>query len=453
VQRQYIDRSGDVHLFKYRGLKLVYDVNSSSLHEVDNLGWEAIELYRQGKERKEAEYLLSQSYPLEEVKETLDQIEALQKERLLFSSEPPLQREKLSCRDVKALCLFISHHCNLNCRYCFNYREGRHEKFSHMSREVGKKAVDFLLQGEGFFREIDFFGGEPLLNFSLVRDIVRYAREKSISQGKEFSFTLTTNATLLDEKMMKFLNDEDINVILSLDGRPCVHDKMRPFKNGRGSYEATVQNIKKLLQGRENNYYIRGTYTALNRDFTEDIKHFLELGFYSFSLEPAVTSAEGLALKEEDLPLLEREYDRLVDLYLEYRVKNIPFVFYHFILDLEQGPCLYKRLSGCGAGIDYLAVASDGSVYPCHQFVGLDEFYMGNITEEPFSLDLEKGEKIAFSAHEKEECRRCWARYLCGRGCAASSYFIAGDLKKTYDIGCHLEKIRLERALYLQAVI
>jgi uncharacterized protein len=441
-------------MFKYGGLLLVYDVNSGSLHQVDDLAWEAIDLLREGSGRERARGLLSRSYPPDEVEEALCQVDELREERLLFSPAVPLQNEKLSPGGVKALCLFISHSCNLGCRYCFARRDSQGKRLSHMSWEVGKKAVDFFLEYEGGrFREMDFFGGEPLLNFPLIRDIVGYARERALPRGKEFSFTLTTNASLLDEQAIDFLNREDINVILSLDGRPAIHDLMRSFKNGLGSYETTVENSKKLLQGRgNNNYYIRGTYTRHNLDFSNDVRHLLKLGFASLSLEPVVSAEESLALREDDLSLLEHQYDLLVDLYLEQKEKGSPFLFYHFILDLEKGPCLYKRLSGCGAGLDYLAVAADGSLYPCHQFVGMDEFYMGNITAEPFIINREVGARLAAAAREKEACGCCWARYLCGNGCAASSYFMTGDLQKTYNLGCALQKIRLERALYLQAV-
>jgi uncharacterized protein len=420
-------------MFKYRGLQLVYDVNSGSLHQADDLAWDAIGLLRDGNDREQVARVLSHRYPPGEVEEALAQLDALHKEGLLFAPEPQLPDEKPAFWGVKALCLFISHSCNLRCRYCFTRRDSSQKTLSHMTPEVGKKAVDFLLQSDGGrFREIDFFGGEPLLNFPLVREIVGYARERASLQGKEFSFTLTTNATLLDEQAIDFLNREDINVILSLDGRPAVHDLMRSFKNGRGSYKATVTNITRLLQARgNNNYYIRGTYTRKNLDFTNDIRHILELGFSSLSLEPVVSSDDSLGLREADLPVLEREYDLLVDLYLEYREKKRPFQFYHFLLDLEKGPCLYKRLSGCGAGVDYLAVAADGSLYPCHQFVGMEEFYLGNITAEPFVFNRGAGQKLAAASREREACLQCWARYLCGGGCAASSYFSAADLETT----------------------
>jgi uncharacterized protein len=443
----------DIHLFKYKDLQLVYDVNSGSLHAVDNLGWEAIDLLAEGCTSEKVRSLLHDRYPADEISTVLQQVDKLRQERCLFAPEPSVKHDQLFSFGVKALCLFISHSCNLGCRYCFTQRDTG-KRSSHMTWEVGKKAVDFLLEQEGGrYREIDFFGGEPLLNFPLISEIVSYARHKSPQRGLEFSFTLTTNATLLDEEKTDFLNKEDINVILSLDGRPSVQDLMRSFKDGRGSYDRTVENITEFLHSRgKKNYYIRGTYTRNNLDFCQDIEHFLSLGLDSLSLEPVVSQGESYTIQAEDLPFLEQEYERLVDLYLEQKTKGSPFHFYHFALDLEKGPCLYKRLSGCGAGVDYLAVAADGALYPCHQFVGMDDFYMGNITYEPFVLRREVGEKMAAAALEREACSSCWARYLCGRGCAATAYFLGGALHKTNDLSCALQKIRLECALYLQAV-
>ena len=449
----------DVHTFQYGGLKLVYDVNSGSLHEVDNLAWELITLLLEGRSKGDIRHALLNQYPageirgIGEIEEAFRQLEELREEKLLFSPPPPLDKEKLPASGVKALCLFISHNCNLYCRYCFARKEEGY-KLPQMSWDVGKKAVDFLLENEvGRYREIDFFGGEPLLNFPVIREIVAYARKKSQAKGQIFGFTLTTNAVLLTDEIIDFLNSEGIDVILSLDGRPQVHDCMRSFKNGKGSYEVVVKNIKKILQarGRRQNDFIRGTYTRFNLDFCSEIRHFLEQGFDSLSLEPVVCGEkENYALREEDLPVLEREYDRLVELFLEQKEKGNPFRFYHFLLDLQEGPCLYKRLSGCGAGTEYLAVAADGGLYPCHQFAGIDDFYMGNLMDEPLVLKREIGDNIAGAARDREDCQSCWARYLCGRGCAASSYFMAKDLRKNYKLGCALQKIRLERALYLQ---
>jgi len=442
----------DVHIFEYRGLQLVYDVNSGSFHQVDRLGRQVIDLLLEGREKEEIGLLLSSRYPAGEIAAVLEEVDYLQREKLLFAPLPPLGEGERRPYHVKALCLYISHNCNLQCRYCFT-RESRAGKVANMTWDVAKKAIDLLLSQEGRFRDVDFFGGEPLLNFPLIRDIVAYAREKSASAGKVFNFTLTTNAVLLSDEIIDYLNGEDICVILSLDGRPEVHDRMRLKKNGKGSHRDVIQNIRRFLRSRgQDNYYVRGTYTAQNLDFSSDIRYFLSEGFYSFSLEPVVASGEEFALREADLPFLEKQYDQLVDLYLEYKEKGTPFYFYHFGLDLEKGPCLYKRLNGCGAGSEYLAVAADGGVYPCHQFVDNPDFYMGNLLQEPLSLQQEVGNNVAAAAREREDCSSCWARYLCGQGCAASSYFMAGDLRKPYGIGCALQKMRLERALYLQTV-
>ncbi len=448
-------KNEDVHMFEYNGTKLIYDVNSGSLHRVDEIGWKIIELLRDGKNNGEIISFLGKQYPLLDIEEALGQAEELCREKLLFAPPPPLH--PLKNREVRALCLFVSHGCNLRCKYCFTSKEyatGSTET-ERMNEEVGKKAVDFLLtSGEGPFREIDFFGGEPLLNFALVEQVASYARENESRWGKKFNFTLTTNAMLLEEKIADFLNREEISVILSLDGRPEINDTVRKTTDGKGSYETVVKNIHALLdRPQPPNHYIRGTFTQNNLEFVKDVKHLLAQGFHNLSLEPAVLDKnDELSLKEENLYLLEEQYDQLVELYLQRREEGRPFSFYHFELDLEKGPCIYKRLRGCGAGIDYMAVSADGSLYPCHQFVGENPFYMGNVlSEQPLQANG-PGEKLTRAADERDECCSCWARYLCGRGCAAASYYLGGGLDKTYFLGCALQKIRLERALYLQSV-
>lgn len=445
--------SKDVHMFKYGGLQLVYDVNSGSLHQVDDLAWEIISYILKGKTREEIGRLLHSKYPPWEIEEAWDEIKKLQEEKLLFAPELNVEL-KPSVLEVKSLCLFVSHACNLNCRYCFARKEETPGGV-HMPVEIGKKAVDFLLEsGDGRYREIDFFGGEPLLNYPLIEYVVYYAREKGRERGKEFTFTLTTNTTLLNDEIIDFLNKENISVILSHDGRPRVHNHMRGGEKGEGSCDLVLNKSRMLLEGRKyRNYYIRGTYTGYNLDFSNDVRYLLEQGFDSISLEPVVAGEdEGFALKEKDLIVLEKEYDRLVEMFLEGREKGKPFHFYHFSLDLEKGPCLYKRLSGCGAGVEYLAVAADGTLYPCHQFMGEGEFYMGNLNEKPFQLRKDIGERLFFASRRREDCLSCWARYLCGWGCAASVYFQTGSLVKCYLLGCSLQKIRLERALYLLAL-
>lgn len=445
----------DLHMFEYKGIKLVYDVHSGSLHRVDELGWQIIQLLLDGKSSEKIPFYLAPQFPPTEVEQALGQVKELVEERLLFAPSPAVRPEK--DREVRALCLYVSHNCNLRCKYCFTQQQQgtRITKRKTMKEEVGRKAVDFLLgSGEGPFREIDFFGGEPLLNYPLLKTIVSYARKKESMLGKKFNFTLTTNAMLLNKQVADYLSSEKISVILSLDGRPEINDALRTTANGNGSYKTAVENIHGLLDRREPpHHYIRGTITRNNLDFCNDIEHLLERGFYNISLEPAVLDRDNaLSLREEDLPLLEEQYDLLVELYLQRHKEGYPFSFYHFELDLEKGPCIYKRLSGCGAGMDYMAVDADGSLYPCHQFVGEHRFYMGNVLSAQPLQSRGLRDKLAFAAEGRDDCDLCWARYLCGRGCAAASYYLGGGLEKTYELGCALQKIRLERALYLQAV-
>jgi len=447
-------RYADVHMFSYRGLNLVYDVNSGSLHAVDELGWDVIDLFRQGKKGEEIKDILGPKYSPGDIDTALREVDELREASLLLAPSPFREPDGPVSYAVKSLSLFVAEDCNLSCRYCFA-AENRGRRYRRMDWETAQKAVDFLLRQEGGRHvEIDFFGGEPLLNFPVVEKTVNYAAEETAKKGKEISFTLTTNACLLDDSIAAFLNRKDINVILSLDGRPEVHDFMRRRPGGSGSHAEVLQRSMEFLQSRgHTNYFVRGTFTRYNLDFCSDVAYLLELGLNALSLEPVVAGEDSdYALREEDLGRLEREYDRLVELYLDRKKKNRPFQFYHFILDLESGPCLYKRLSGCGAGVEYLAVASDGELYPCHQFIGDGRFSMGNLHSEPFVLERRPGLDIYHGAQGKEECTLCWARYLCGYGCAASSFYICGDLCKCYALACALQKMRLERALYLQAV-
>lgn len=446
-----------LHMFQYGGKRLVYDVNSGSLHEVDELAWELIKLINSGKlEERSGELMSRLPYPGPDVKEALAEIKTLEDRQLLFSPSPKGLENMHEEARLKALCLFISANCNLQCRYCFAKPSGDNNRNNgQMSRETAFGAVDLLLEQDGGrFCEIDFFGGEPLLNFPLIREIVGYATEKGLHRGKEFTFTLTTNGMLLGEDEIRFLNETGMSVILSLDGRPEIHDRMRRTVKDKGSYDLVLPRMHKLLQDRGyNNYYVRGTYTSFNLDFCRDVEHLLEAGFDSLSLEPVVAAARlPYGLGQEDIPRLEQEYDRLVELFLQRRREGRPFHFYHFDMDLEKGPCIYKRLGGCGAGGEYLAVAADGSLYPCHHFVGTEAFRLGKLGNGTLELDRQKGSKVASSAAGREECSHCWARYLCGGGCAAASYFLAGDLGRNDPLYCALQRMRMERALYLQAV-
>lgn len=446
----------DLHMFHYKDKRLVYDVNSGSLHEVDELAWELIRRMCNGGTFNQSDVFPSQRYSPREIEQAKSEIDMLKDGQMLFSSPPPGLEQGPGGGRLKALCLFMSRNCNLQCSYCFARPSGEgKDNNGNMNRDVAFRAVDLLLEQEGgHFCEIDFFGGEPLLNFPLIREVVDYAQNGGLHRNKEFTFTLTTNALLLGEEVAAFLNKENISVILSLDGRPAVHDRMRRTVCGGKSYARVVPHMHKFLHERGyKNYFIRGTYTAHNLDFCKDVEHLLAEGFDSLSLEPVVAKA-GLpyALQEGHISRLEEEYDRLVELYLERRNAGLPFHFYHFDMDLEKGPCVYKRLSGCGAGRDYLAVASDGTLYPCHQFVGTDVFCLGKLGNGFLELNNEVGEQVACSAAQRDECSHCWARYLCGGGCAAASYFLQGDLYRNDTLYCTLQRIRLERALYLQAV-
>ncbi len=443
----------DVHLFACRGMKLVYDVNSGSLHQVDEPAADAIELLLQGCAFPEVIASLAERFSRETVQEVLGEIQSLKEKNLLFSA--PLTRHDPggSAYPLKALCLLLSQDCNLSCRYCF-VRDENTRNALQMPLEVGLRAVDLLLESEsGRHREIDFFGGEPLLNFPVFKETVAYAKKEAGTRGIELTFTLTTNALLCTEEIVEFLNREGISVVLSLDGRPAVHDAMRQDRRGRGSYRSALQNIRRLLEGRDyRNYYIRGTITKHNLDFSRDVEHLLDQGFDSLSLEPVVASpGEDYALEAGDLPQMEQEYERLLDLFLNHKAAGKPFLFYHFLVDLGRGPCLYKRLSGCGAGREYLAVAADGSLYPCHQFSGRDKYYMGSIMDEKPLQENPCVETLYEAARIQLECAGCWARYLCGFGCAAAVLTQTGGMESNDFLSCALQKMRLEKALYLQA--
>ncbi len=443
----------DVHVYTCFNLELVYDVNSGSLHQVDELAGQIIQMLLQGLTRETISKRLEGSFSTESIQKVFTEIDALIKENLLFS--PPVSMNENIARSypVKALCLLLSQDCNLSCRYCFA-REGQSKTLQNMPVEVGYRAVDYVIEkGNGSYREIDFFGGEPLLNFPVLQKIVHYGYQRAKAQGVELTFTLTTNATLLTGEIIDFLNDQEMSVVLSLDGRPEVHDMMRKKRCGSGSYNQVLGNIQKLLKGRNyGNYYIRGTYTKNNLDFSRDVEHFVRLGFDSISLEPVIASpGNAFALDEEDLLIIEQEYDRIVDLFIKQKKMGNPFLFYHFLVDLEQGPCLYKRITGCGAGTEYLAVAADGSLYPCHQFAGNQAYLMGNIMEADFTLNNPLA-SLYDSPRIHRECALCWARFLCGFGCAAATLTQAGSLDVNHALSCALQKMRLEKALYLQAI-
>ncbi len=357
---------------------------------------------------------------------------------------------------VKALCLHIAHDCNLACRYCFAEEGEYHGRRAVMSYEVGKAALDFLIKNSGNRRnlEVDFFGGEPLMNFEVVKKLVAYGREQEKIHNKNFRFTLTTNGVLLNDEIMEFANQEMANVVLSIDGRKEVNDRMRPFRKGAGSYDLIVPKFQKFAESRnQEKYYVRGTFTHNNLDFSEDVLHLADLGFRQISVEPVVAEpTESYALQEEDLPRLFEEYDRLAQELIRRQKENRGFHFFHFMIDLEGGPCVAKRLSGCGSGTEYLAVTPWGDLYPCHQFVGNEEFLMGNVTEGVKNLQLQKEFKSC-NVYAKEKCRNCFAKFYCSGGCAANSWNFHGSITDAYDIGCELQKKRIECAIMIKAAL
>ncbi len=440
----------DIHLFTYKELNILLDVNSGAIHLLDKPAAGVV----RGVMDNEPEHLLVEKFGQSAVTEITEQLAELKNKGLLGSKgEVDVWSLTAEPAYVKSLCLHVSHDCNLRCRYCFagTGRFGGERQL--MTAETAKQAVDFLLDVSGprQFCEIDFFGGEPLLNFPVVRETVLYAREAAEKKGKQVSLTLTTNGMLLDEEVRKFLRDCDIKLVLSLDGRPGVNDYMRPTAAGGGSYREILPKFKAMVDdlGGEN-YYIRGTYTRHNLDFASDIAHMLDCGFTELSVEPVVAPPDAVyALTEEDYPRLAAEYDRLVDFYLEYWERGIPFNFFHFNVSLEQGPCLSKRLRGCGAGFEYLAVTPAGELYPCHQFVGEREFYLGNVERGITNTAVSERFRQAH-IFNKPECRQCWARFYCSGGCNANAYQQNRDLFKPYKVGCLIQKKRLECAIYLE---
>lgn len=467
-----------VHQFKNNGYNIVLDVNSGIIHVVDDLAYDIIELYEtnskgdiltamvekysqpqfmalitDGKQEfsENIEALVTQ------IKEVMDDIEQLIKDGALFIKdvyEEYIRDFKQRSTVVKALCLHIAHDCNLACKYCFA-EEGEYKGHRElMNYEVGKKALDFLIANSGNRKnlEVDFFGGEPLMNFQVVKDLVAYGRELEVLHNKKFRFTLTTNGVLLDNEVMEFANKEMSNVVLSIDGRKDVNDSMRPSRNGKGSYELIVPKFQKLADSRnQTNYYVRGTFTHNNLDFSEDVKHLADLGFKQISVEPVVALPEdSYAITEEDLPKLFDEYDKLAKLILEYKKEGKNFNFFHFMIDLTGGPCVAKRLSGCGSGTEYLAVTPWGDLYPCHQFVGIPEYLMGNVFEGVKTPELRDEFKLC-NVYAKEKCRNCFAKFYCSGGCAANSFKFHGNINDAYDIGCELQKKRVECAIMLKA--
>ena len=447
-----------IHKFSMNDLNIVVDVNGGAVHVVDEITFDVLDYYELNDAEKIAKKL--PKYTLDEIKETFDEIKSLVEDGLLYSSDNYLDIDAFKNREpvVKAMCLHIAHDCNLKCKYCFASQGDFGGAKSIMSFEVGKKALEYLVDNSGSRKnlEVDFFGGEPLMNFEVVKQLVEYGNELGKEKGKNFRFTITTNGVLLDDEIIDYVNEHMHNVVLSLDGRKSINDDMRPTLNDKGSYDIIVPKFQKLIEKRKDKYYyVRGTFTRDNMDFSKDVLHFKDLGFDLTSVEPVVgDESNPYALREEDLPKILDEYEKLAVEYSKMRVNNEPFRFFHFMVDLSQGPCVIKRMTGCGAGNEYLAITPEGDIYPCHQFVGQEEFKMGNVMADKVELPKEMQETFK-EAHiyAKDECSKCWAKFYCSGGCHANAFNFNNDILKPYDLGCQMQRKRLECALMVEASV
>lgn len=446
-----------IHKYKLNGYNIVLDVNSGAVHVVDELTYDLLDNVQPPFEDVCPEKVvtkLSRFYKKEDIESCYEEVKELYKQELLFTEDTYEELSKVAITSpIKAMCLNIAHDCNLRCAYCFastgDFGKGR----KLMSYETGKKALDFLIeQSKGRVNlEVDFFGGEPLMNFNVVKKLVEYGRSREKETKKNFRFTITTNGLLLDDDKIDFINKEMNNVVLSIDGRKEVNDKLRVRVDGTGCYDKIVPLYKKLVEKRgDKEYYVRGTFTKYNQDFSDDVFALLDEGFDQISVEPVVGDpSDPYALTEKELPQIFREYDRLSKRILDYEKTGKKFNFFHFMIDLDQGPCAIKRMRGCGCGNEYVAVTPDGDIYPCHQFVGMDDYKMGNVEDGTFNPEMKK-EFAAAHIYTKPDCRECWARFYCSGGCNANNYEHMGDILKSYKIACELEKKRLECAIMLK---
>ena len=446
------DFESNIHLYRWKELNILFDVNSGAIHILDDLAYRLVEkiIQYQGNEEK-AKNDIASHYP-QYSRNLINQAfleleEAIQAESLF--TEGQVMEVDLSKLQVKALCLNVAHACNMKCHYCFAQQGDFGQSPALMSIQTARKALDFLLQKSGNIKnlEVDFFGGEPLLVFPMLQELVLYARQREEATGKRFNFTLTTNAVLLDDEVVNFVIDNEIAVILSLDGRKEVNDRHRILKNGEGTYDLILPRIKNMVEHNPVSYYVRGTFSRRNLDFANDLKHLIDLGFDCISLEPAVGPDNGFAIQAEDLPIVLQEYEKLTDLLLKYHLQEKAIHFFHYNLNLQKGPCLAKRSTGCGAGIEYLVITPEGDIYPCHQFVGENGFKMGNIQQG--EVDSKIRRKFENNQLKNKDCRYCWARYFCGGGCHASAYSQQGDMSVPHLTGCIMHKKRIEGAIYL----
>ena len=447
-----------LHKFSMNGINILMDILSGAVHAVDDVAYDIADIYPDEGVDVLCERF-SDKYSREQIEEAVGELEELKEAGLLYTEdeyEQVLEQVKNRAPVVKALCLHVAHDCNLKCKYCFAEEGEYHGKRSLMSTEVGKKAIDFIIANSGNRRnlEVDFFGGEPLMNFEVVKEIVEYGREQEKLHGKNFRFTITTNGVLLDDEKQKYINENMHNVVLSLDGRKEINDFMRPRAGGQGSYDLIVPKFQKLADSRnQTDYYVRGTFTHHNLDFSKDIFHFADdLGFKQVSVEPVVAdSTEDYAIQEEDLETIYKEYEKIAEeLYIRHKTGEKDFNFFHFMVDLTGGPCVAKRLSGCGSGTEYMAVSPEGDLYPCHQFVGQPEFKLGTVFEGIKNNEIRE-EFANCNVYTKPDCKKCWAKFYCSGGCMANASHYAGSIRGTYDIGCKLQRKRLECAIMIKA--
>ena len=450
-----------IHQYKLGGYNIVLDVCSGAVHVVDDIAYDIISVFEEkGRDEiiadMESRYLGTEGVTHDDIVECYEQVEFLKSEGKLFSPDTfePMANtlKEKTAGVVKALCLHIAHTCNLNCSYCFASQGKYHGERAVMSLEVGKRALDFLIENSGSRHnlEVDFFGGEPLLNFEVVKEIVAYARKIEKEHNKNFRFTLTTNGVLIDDEVIDFANRECSNVVLSLDGRREIHDRFRVDYAGNGSFDKIVPKFQKLVEARGGkDYYMRGTFTHANPDFLEDIKVMLDLGFNELSMEPVVCApGDEAELTDADMEIVKEQYERLAELMLERHKAGKPFTFYHYMIDLTGGPCIYKRISGCGSGTEYMAVTPWGDLYPCHQFVGEEKYKLGDIYSGVTNTKAQC-EFAECNVYSRTECRDCWARLYCSGGCAANAYHATGSVKGIYKKGCELFKKRMECAIML----
>ena len=452
-----------VHQYKLNGCNIVLDTCSGSVHVVDGVAYDIIALYKERSAEEIVSAMLEKygdrpDVTGEDLRGCIEDVRALEEAGKLYTPdtfEPMAFDFKNRSAVVKALCLHVAHTCNLNCSYCFASQGKYHGDRALMSFEVGRRALDFLIENSGtrVNLEVDFFGGEPLMNWDVVKDLVAYARTQEGPRNKKFRFTLTTNGMLIDDDVIEFANKEMHNVVLSLDGRKEIHDRLRVDYAGRGSYDRIVPKFQKLVESRGGKgYYMRGTFTHANPDFTKDVFHMADLGFTELSMEPVVCAPDDpAALTEEDLPIVLEQYEILAKEMLKREEEGRGFTFYHYMLDLTHGPCIYKRISGCGSGTEYMAVTPWGDLYPCHQFVGEEAYKLGDIWNGVTNTAVRDEFKLC-NAYARPECADCWARLYCSGGCAANAYHASGSIRGVYSYGCELFRKRIECAIMMKAV-